>query len=381
MVALDHRRGPAPGGNALDHVGIEGALGQEGRALDLRRLAVEDVHEQPADGLALGLRVRDALKLAEEKFTGVNVYERNVVVVAEHGHDLLGLVEPQEPGVHEDAGQLVAYGLVDQDGGDGGVHAAGQAADHPALAHLLADARHRLLAEGGHGPVPGQAGDAVGEVAQDQGAAGRVRHLRVELDAVEPATLVGDHREGAALGGGDHLEARRDGGDLVAMAHPDDLAVADLAQAGQKRRLPLDADLGPAELAVMAALDPPAHLGAEGHLTIADAQDGHAELEDAGGDRRAVVLVHAGRAAGQDHRLRGEGVQHGLDAVVGVDLAIDPALAKPPGDELGHLAAEVDDQDAFMDGGGGHSGVLPSARARTATKNPSVSEDAGVSRR
>ena len=27
------------------------------------------------------------------------------------------------------------------------------------------------------------------------------------------------------------------------------------------------------------------------------------------------------------------------------DLAIDPGLAHPPGDELGHLAAEIDDED------------------------------------
>ena len=45
VVALDHRRGAAAGRDALDHVRIERALGQERRALDLGRLAVEDVDE------------------------------------------------------------------------------------------------------------------------------------------------------------------------------------------------------------------------------------------------------------------------------------------------------------------------------------------------
>jgi hypothetical protein len=31
-----------------------------------------------------------------------------------------------------------------------------------------------------------------------------------------------------------------------------------------------------------------------------------------------------------------------------MDLAVDPDLAEPPGDELGHLTAEIDDQDVFV---------------------------------
>ena len=39
-------------------------------------------------------------------------------MVAEHGHDLVGLVEPQQAMVDENAGQLIADGLVDQDRSD-----------------------------------------------------------------------------------------------------------------------------------------------------------------------------------------------------------------------------------------------------------------------
>ena len=55
---------------------------------------------------------------------------------------------------------------------------------------------------------PRQAGDPVGEVAQISAAARGVRHLRVELHAVEAAPLVGDDREGRALRHRHHLEAR-----------------------------------------------------------------------------------------------------------------------------------------------------------------------------
>src|SRR5205085_267455 len=83
-----------------------------------------------------------------------------------------------------------------------------------------------------------------------QGPSRRVRHLRVELDAVEAAALVGDHRIGAALGGGDHLEAQGDGGDLVAMAHPDGFLGARLAEAAQQRAPPLAENLVAARRAI-----------------------------------------------------------------------------------------------------------------------------------
>ncbi len=49
--------------------------------------------------------------------------QRDVVGVAEHGDDLLSLALAQKAVVDKDAGQAVADGLVDQDGGDGGVDA------------------------------------------------------------------------------------------------------------------------------------------------------------------------------------------------------------------------------------------------------------------
>ena len=72
--------------------GIERALRQELGAADLLRLRLEHLDEEPADGLALHLRVRHALERADEEVLRLHVHERDVVVVPEQGHDLLGLV-------------------------------------------------------------------------------------------------------------------------------------------------------------------------------------------------------------------------------------------------------------------------------------------------
>ena len=106
----------------------------------------------------------------EEALAGVDVHQRDVEVAAEQRHDLLGLVEPQQAVVDEDAGELVADRLVDQHGGHRAVDAAGEAADDAALADLGADLGDLARLEVRHGPVARQAGDAAHEVA-DQLAA------------------------------------------------------------------------------------------------------------------------------------------------------------------------------------------------------------------
>ena len=60
VVRLDRHRGPAGERDALDDVGIERALGQELRAADRLGFGLEDLDEEPADGLALDLGVGDA---------------------------------------------------------------------------------------------------------------------------------------------------------------------------------------------------------------------------------------------------------------------------------------------------------------------------------
>jgi hypothetical protein len=94
VVALDRDRGAAGEADALDHVRIERALGEEIGAADLPRLFLEYVDEGLADELALGFRIGEAGEAIEEQRLGVHVDERDVVAVAEQAHDLARLVRP-----------------------------------------------------------------------------------------------------------------------------------------------------------------------------------------------------------------------------------------------------------------------------------------------
>ena len=137
----------------------------------------------------------------------VDVNERDVVVAAEQLDDGLAFVQAQQAVVDEHAGELVADRLVDQHGGDRAIDAAGQPADHPALADLLADFLDRLVLEGAHGPVAAALRDLADEIAQELRALRRVHHFEMELRGVELPLLVGDHGDRRVGRGADHAEA------------------------------------------------------------------------------------------------------------------------------------------------------------------------------
>ena len=88
----------------------------------------------------------------------------------------------------------------------------------------------------------------------------------------------------------------------------------------------------------------------------------------AGSTDGAPVGVDRRRAAGQDDRRRPLGQHLGHRHRVRHDLAVDPRLADPAGDQLRVLRAEVDDED----GAGRSSGVAVTASILPATPGPAL---------
>ncbi len=58
---------------------------------DLLRLRLETFDEQAADRLALDLGVLDAFERVQKELLRLHMPQRDIVVVAKEGHDLLGL--------------------------------------------------------------------------------------------------------------------------------------------------------------------------------------------------------------------------------------------------------------------------------------------------
>ena len=131
------------------------------------------------------------------------------------------------------------------------------------------------------------------------------------------------------------------------MAHPDLLAPALVPDALEQHAIIRQIDERAAELAMVGALHLAAQLVAHRLHAVADAQHRHARLEHACGARGEAPSV---RLAGPPDRMMPRGRQARIRVGVGVerpDLAINAELAQAAGDELGDLAAEVQDQHAL----------------------------------
>ena len=158
MVALD-RLGDAVLAARLDHVGVERALDEAADVAEPARLVLEDADELLADQLALLLGVGDALERARKRSCACDVDERHAEVAAEGLDHLRGLVLAEQAVVDEDAGELVADRLVDEQRRDRAVDAAREAAEHALGADARADPLDLLLDHRGRRPRRGDAGD------------------------------------------------------------------------------------------------------------------------------------------------------------------------------------------------------------------------------
>src|SRR5690606_27597198 len=91
------------------------------------------------------------------------------------------------------------------------------------------------------------------------------------------------------------------------------------------------------------------------HLAVADAEHRHAGAEHLVRGAGAPLVLDAGGAAGEDYGAGCQPLDHGrVDTVERMDLAVNAVLSQAPGDQLGDLAAEVDDQAGLVLRGGTH---------------------------
>ena len=140
---------------------------------------------------------------------------------------------------------------------------------------------------------------------------------------------------------GEHFEAGGRGLDGDAVAHPRVLLGRG---AGEQPVRLVDGRVGLAVFAERGLVDVGAERVRHGLEAVADAEHGHAGVEQLGVDARGAGLEYGCGAAGQDDGLRvlGEHLvyRHGM----GDKLRIHVRLAHATGDELRVLGAEIDDK-------------------------------------
>ena len=235
--------------------------------------------------------------LSRKRSLGFDVDERDAELL-EGGDDLLGLVEPHQAVVDEDAGELLADRPVDEQRRDRGVDPAGEAADHPPLPHLGPDLRHLLFDHRLRRPLLLAAGDVAQEAGEDLGPIRGVDNLGVELDPVEPAVgvLAGGHwRTGTGRQRGEPLGRLED---RIAMAHPAVLLLRHPAE--QLPATVAQGEVGPPELPRLGRLDLPAQRLDHRLHPVTDPQHRDPQIEQLGREGGRPLLIDGGGTAGED---------------------------------------------------------------------------------
>ena len=172
--------------------------------------------------------------------------------------------------------------------------------------------------------------------------------LRMELYAVEAPLLVRDGHVGAGGGMGSEGKARRHLLHVIAVAHP---GYALLRQAPEELAAGVVEGLGLAVLpggVLLGGRHPAAQSLGHELAAVADAQHGHPHLEKGRVHMGGLLVIDGVGTAGEDKADGLHGLELGQGGGIGLDLAVDAALAHAPGDELVVLAAKVQDDHGLM---------------------------------
>jgi hypothetical protein len=220
-------------------------------------------------------------------------------------------------------------------------------------AYFGADAAHRLFHVVGHVPVAAAGANVMHKALHDRLALKGVGDLWVELHAIESARLVSHAGERRRRVGGNHLEARRQFCDLVAVAHPHieqavAFIIAAILDVAEQSRMALGADFRIAEFTLAGRFNLAPQLRRHGLHAVADAQDRYAQFEHGLRHARGFFLVNGTGPARQNDAFRLERADELVSHIVGVQFAIDAGFPDAPGDELGVLGTEVEDEYFFV---------------------------------
>lgn len=333
MVGLDHSRVPPAGFN---HVGVNGALGQEVDRLDFLADFFKDLDKFIPNGLALGFGIADSGQAGQKPVFGIDTNKVHAGIL-EGSFYLVALVLPHEAVVDKDAGQAGADGFGQEGGHDGGVDTTRQAQEDLAVPYLVPHLGDGGLGVIGHGPGAFFATNVVNEIAEHLSTFQTVVDLGVELEAINLALVIRDGGQGAVGRRPNGGKALGQGGHPVGMAHPHlaglgnvlKQAMAGMVQAGLAKFLKL-------RLSYLAA-----QAGCDKLHAVAEAQDGDAQLENLPLNLGSLILVNRAGPAGENQAGRMLLLGGGQGLVVGHKLAIDVQVPDPPGDQLAVLAAKV----------------------------------------
>ena len=103
---------------ALDHIGINGALGQPFCGRQFFCFGLKYFDKFAANYFAFLFGVSNTFEMSEKLFAGIDVNHLHAQIFCEHVHHHVGFVQSQQAVIDEHAGELRANRTMNQRGGN-----------------------------------------------------------------------------------------------------------------------------------------------------------------------------------------------------------------------------------------------------------------------
>ena len=340
VMALD---GLARNVQALDAVGINGALRQPAGIGYLVRFGIEDLDKIAADDFTFLLRLGHSLQILEELLTGIHanhVQPQTLVVV----HHIPELILTKQPVVHKDTGQVLADGTMQQHGGYRRIHTATQSQDNAVVAKLLLQFGHSSIYKRGGAPALAATANVYHEVAQHLRTVLAVEHFRMELHTPHLLTrhLVSGNRH--LVRRSYSLEVIGNGGNRVSVAHPH-LAIFPYPLEKDVLRIE-GTEMGTSVLASTGGFHPSTVAVGDKLRTVADTQNGVFSTNPAQIYLECTLIINRKGATRKDNSFYT--LISVWKFVVRYNLAIDIQFAQPAADELRGLRTEIKNNNLLL---------------------------------
>ena len=351
VVALDLHRNPLTGfgidarAGTLDHIGIQGALGQVIEGPKPLALLLKHPDEFSANQLALLLWISHPIELVDETLPGIDVFDIDVKTLVEKLHQKLGLPLTHETLVNEHASELIANCLVQQEGKGGGIDTTREGQQHALLAHLGPHISHGLIDESGRGPVGFALTNVIDEIAQHRHPTGGMDHLRVELHPIQPPLVISHRRLGRVVGMGQSGKACRQALHGITVAHPHGRSILDIGQqvhrvVHKQRRL--------AVFSAACRHDRTAQLLHHQLHAVANTEDRNAQVPNTRITHRSPGLIHGAGAPTEDDPLGLDGLEFFRRGGVTHHQRKHLGFPHAPGDQLRVLGTKIKDHNRRM---------------------------------
>ena len=104
VVRLDGHRRATRKGNGFDHIRIQSTLRKEISPANTLSLIFKDIDEQTTNDLTLALWIGLTFQCGDKDLRRIHMHQRDIVMLAEQGDDLLTFIQPHQTGINIDTG-------------------------------------------------------------------------------------------------------------------------------------------------------------------------------------------------------------------------------------------------------------------------------------